>query len=332
MMCFVLVLRPKRPLGFARTVHPNMPDGATTPTPHRQWGLMGVLKRSTASHLTIAVALCAGALAAQSIRIRIYSEFDRLNAAGGLVETTPGRDPLEILSPAVVRNGYATFHVAVTARPGVLYWFAVQSNPPEAFRIRVYKESPGRGSAALVMDHLTEEAKPLYFLGIMPDSPGPTATDVYLLDIRVPRDMPVGTIRLEAMVKEAYWTVAPMEVRVLPARVPDLDWQFRIPEMPRSEEPADTFAWDTLLTGFTDSQLPSISPSVDVRSVIRRNAIQDAALIRSLGPMTRQELLSRIFTLLTLTSPTGFLRPTTSAEVYLPIRRLIYTSASRPQH
>jgi hypothetical protein len=291
---------------------------------------MGVLRSNIAASLAV-VAFCTGILSAQSIKVRIYSEFDRLNTAGEAFETIPGRDPLEIISPAVVRNGYTSFHVAVTARPAVLYWFAVQTNPAETFRIRVYKESPDRASSSLVMDQLTEEPKPLYFLATMPDGLGPTATDVYLLDIWTPQDASVGTVRLEAMVKEADWVVAPMEVRILPARVPDLDWQMLLANMPAAEKAADIIAWNALLTSFTDQPLPPISPPVNVRSVIRRNAVQDAALIRSLTPTHRQELFRRIFSVLTLQSPPGYLRPVSSADVYLPIRRFIYISAFRTQ-
>jgi len=292
---------------------------------------MPVLRSNIITSLAV-MAFCTGILSAQSIKVRIYSELDRLNAAGETFETLAGRDPLEIISPAVVRNGYTSFHVAVTARPGVLYWFAVQTNPPEAFRIRVYKESPDRASSSLVMDQLTEEPKPLYLLAIMPDASGSTATDVYLLDIWTPRNVSVGTVRLEAMVKEAYWVVAPMEVRILPARVPDLDWQMSLPFMPAPEKAADIIAWNALLKDFTDQPLPSISPPVNVRSVVRRNAVQDAALVRSLTLADRQELFRRIFSVLTLQSPPGYLRALSSADRYLPIRRFIYTSASRTQH
>ena len=296
----------------------------------RTMGLMPVIRSKITASLAL-LAFCSGILPAQSIKVRIYSEFDRLNGAGEAFETIPDRDPLEIISPAVVRNGYTSFHVAVTARPGVLYWFAVQTNPPETFRIRVYKESPDRASSSSVMDQFTEEPKPLYFLATMPDGLGPTATDVYLLDIWTPPEASVGTVRLEAMAKEADWVVAPMEVRILPARVPDLEWQMSLPFLPATDKAADLIAWNALLTSFTDQPLPSISPPVNARSVIRRNAIQDAALIRSLTPAHRQDLFRRIFSVLTLQSPPGYLRPSSSADRYLPIRRFIYTSASRTQ-
>ena len=96
---------------------------------------MPVLRSNIITSLAV-MAFCTGILSAQSIKVRIYSEFDRLNTAGEAFETIPGRI-LSKISPAVVRNGYTSFHVAVTARPGVLYWFAVQTNPAETFRIRV---------------------------------------------------------------------------------------------------------------------------------------------------------------------------------------------------
>ncbi|MGH9629132.1 MAG: hypothetical protein ACRD7E_12485 [Bryobacteraceae bacterium] len=271
---------------------------------------------------------CAAGLWGQQATIRVYSEFDRLNASGQVIDSLPGRDPLEILSPAVVRNAFTSFHVAVTARPGILYWFAVQTNPPNTFRIRVYKELPARGVLSPVLDELREEPKPEFFLAVMPDAAEHTMTDVYLLDIWTPPDTPVGTVRLEVMVKEAYWAVAPMEVRVLPARVPHLASRVCCDSLPEAGQPGDRFAWAALLTGFAGGPLPPLPAPATVRSVIRRNAIQDAALIRTLTAESRRALFDRVWPLIFERSTPHLLRFRTPAEAYLPIRRLIFNTAA----
>ena len=261
----------------------------------------------------LCITICALRLSGQHAELRIYSEFDRLNTSGELVEAVPGRAPQEIISPAVARNAFTSFHVAVTGRPGILYWFAIQSNPPNVFGIRVYKESPAPSSS--VLDELREEPKPTYFLGVMPDS----GTQVYLLDIWSPAVAPVRTVRLEVLVKEAYWVVAPMEVRIQRATVPRLNPQVCCVSLPTADHPAESFAWEPLLMGFTQAPLRFIPAPVNVRAVIRRNAMQDAALVRSLPISEQRILLDRVLS--------DTMRSFTPG-LYPAVRRLIYKLAS----
>lgn len=273
----------------------------------------------------LAALLCAAAGSSQPVQVRIYSEFDRLNTRGERFESVPGREAIEILSPAAVRNGFVSFHVAVTARPGILYWFAVQSSAPDAFRVRVYKEHAAPDS--LVHDDLREEPKPLYFLGVMPDRAGPAATDVYLLDIWTPLETAPGTYRLEVMVKEAYWVVAPMEIRVLPAAVPKTSSQFCPVSLPPKERPLEDLAAEPLLAAMSGNPLPCSIPPRTVREVIRRNAMQDASFVLSLPPERRQAIADRLLS--QLLSQAGFLNFSVAADWYPPIRRMIQNTASR---
>jgi hypothetical protein len=260
------------------------------------------------------IILCALRLWGQHAELRIYSEFDQLNESGELVDSIPGRTPQEIISPAVVRNGFTSFHVAVSGRPGILYWFAIQSNPANVFRIRVYKERP---------DELREELRPMYFLGVMAGS----GTDVYLLDVWTPGETPARTVRLEVLVKEAYWVVAPMEVRIQSARAPNLDAAVCCSPQRITEAPDDSFAWEALLTGFMNERLAYIAVPVDMRSVLRRNALQDAALVRSLPLRVRKMLLNRVLQDMLLRFSPGLIKLHGAAETYLPLRRLIIRMA-----
>ena len=265
---------------------------------------------------------CALGLWGQHADLRIYSEFERLSATGDLIDNTSGRTPQEIISPAVAGNSFTSFHVAVTARPGVLYWFAVQSNPADVFGIKVYKESASPASS--VLDELHEEAKPSYFLGQM----SAHGKDVYLLDIWTPSNAHVRTVRFEVLVKEAYWVVAPMEIRIQAARVPELNVAVCCDSLPAPDQPSDVFAWEALLTGFTGARQSFIASPASVRSVIHRNAMQDAALIGGLEPIEQRMLMERALVDLMGIYTSGLIRFTSGGDAYLAIRRLVLKLAS----
>ena len=269
-------------------------------------------------------------LNAQDLDLHLYSEFQRIRPDGSIVEADRAGIPHEIISPALIRNGFTTFQAAVTGRPKILYWMAIQTNPANVFRIRVYREEHGAGG---IPDRLMEEAKPLYFLGAMPDVPVERTTQVYLIDVWTPPDAPVNRVRFEVLVKTGEWVVAPLEVRVIAARVPDLH-----PDMPPQkccgtlpdlDRPADTAAWPPLFASLAGGT-PALPPaSGTVRSVIMRNARQDAAVVGTFDSQTRSNLLDWawpvLFGRLLLGPPS--LRG--DAESYLPLRRRIWGIASR---
>src|SRR5437660_9404983 len=80
----------------------------------------------------------AARLAAQTLEV--HSEFLRVNPQGEIlpIDTTP--KPREILSPALVRNGFATFHVVVRSPRVTNFFLFVATNPKDVFRITIYKE------------------------------------------------------------------------------------------------------------------------------------------------------------------------------------------------
>ena len=81
--------------------------------------------------------LFAALLRAQDVDLHLYSEFQRIQPDGRVVDADRADVPQEIISPALIRNGFTTFHVSVTGRPRILYWLAIQTNPPNVFRIHV---------------------------------------------------------------------------------------------------------------------------------------------------------------------------------------------------
>jgi len=220
-----------------------------------------------------AVLFLAASLSAQTLKI--HSEFQRFDPFGQVLPMDRALGPREILSPAVARNAFASFHVALTAPPRTNYFYSVQTSPPGIFRIRLYRERFIRYGAQWIPDILEEERDPYFGFGALPDPqaniPGQT-TQVYLLDIWVPPQVTPGTVRLEFLVKTAFWRVAPLEVRVLPVTMPDQNPSLIPVPLSPPEQPADANAWQALGAVPALLQLPS------VRSIIWRNAQQDAAL------------------------------------------------------
>src|ERR1700743_2021236 len=89
--------------------------------------------------LALAWTICAGAACAQSLKV--YSEFARINERG--IVLAPAI-PREILSPAVVRNGFTSFQVVVKVAPETEYWLYVGENPERALKVTVYREVDGK--------------------------------------------------------------------------------------------------------------------------------------------------------------------------------------------
>ena len=229
--------------------------------------------------------------AAGAQSVEILSEFHRLDPFGGVVAGDRGLYTREILSPAVARNGFASFHVAVSAPPKESYLLYVATNPPTACRVDLYKEHFVKTRDGWIPDSLTPVNR-LPDFGAMPDPDdgveGQT-TRMYLLDLWIPPNADVARFRLEVQLKVADWTVRPIEVRVLSARIPDIAAapEGRRPALPPVEAGADAAAIGAFADYLAGAPARSYGPPGTVREIIRRNAIQDMALaasVRSRSP------------------------------------------------
>jgi hypothetical protein len=265
----------------------------------------------------------AGALAAQSVDV--YSEFSRIDPFGEIVAADRGGQPREILSPAVARNAWASFHVVVSAPPNTTYLLYVVPNPLNACRVELYKEHFEKTRAGWVPDRLTKLTR-LPDFGAMPDPAdgveGQT-TRAYLLDLWIPPDAAVAHFRLEVQLKVGYWVVRPMEVRVIAPRVPDL----RVATAPVALPPVSAGA-DAVATGaLLDSTSRTYPAPETVRAIIRRNAVEDGALAGSLdAAIAGPEALRQRCKLL---NPSNAAPRATGAEWYLRLRDWIFNQAQR---
>lgn len=226
----------------------------------------------TAAILALAAA---GSLAAQ---ITIYSEFQRVDPFGKVVVVDRAERPREILSPAVPRNAWTSFHLAVEVRDSRPVFVYTQQNPDQ-LKVTLYKERFVKTAAGWIPDALEKIAKnPAMALLPELDNPIPGQnTVVYWMDIWVPPHVPPGRMRLEVLLKSAgRWTVYPMEIRIMQATAPP---SFGNPgPVPPVTARADTALLNLLrrrLCGAPASGRPA--PGA-LRDLLRRNAVQDLAL------------------------------------------------------
>ncbi len=240
--------------------------------------------RYSSSRLVFLTTLAVTAGWAQEINL--YTEFQRFTPYGEVVAQDREPRPREIISPAVARNGHLTIMAVVTAQPGTTYFVYSAVNPPDALELKVYRAYFVRCGNDYCPDWLVEQKMPSF--GAMPELaslwPGQT-TRCYVLDIWVPPGTPPRRVRVEALLKQGIWLVAPMEVRVEAPFVPDMDMDKvrRGTEVADLRAPASDTARLQLLRYVNG--LPPVLPYgvTRLRDLIQRNAAEDMAVASSMG-------------------------------------------------
>jgi len=236
--------------------------------------------------------VAAGAAPAQSLRV--YSEFQRIGPFGGIVPADRSEKPREILSPAVARNAYASFHLTVEVPPGSQYELHVGQYPEKAVRVALYKELYSLRGGTWIPDRLERVALP--YTGQMPDEAQTIKAQKaqsFWLDLWVARDRTVERIKVEPqMYAGGTWLVYPMEVRVISTVVPNHE---KPPgRLPPATEPADAAALGPLksfLCGVDEGA--AVGQVLTVRQLIRRNALQDMGLVRTLEASSGKESVAK---------------------------------------
>jgi hypothetical protein len=267
-------------------------------------------QRIRAARALIMAALIAFPGGAQTVDL--YSEFMRFGPDGEVVGVDRTENPREILSPAVVRGGYASFQVVVRAQRGNYFLFTA-SNPTKAVQPTLWRERFVKQDDRWIPDVLAPTRDPIFEVIPDPEAAIPRqSAQCYLLDVWVPRETPAGRLRVEVQLKAGSWTIYPMEFRVLTAILP--------PAPPRSATPLPGVGGpsaDAALGPIQDflagkTAAPStvnVTRTSNLRDVIRRNVEQDMALApKRLVPVIQEKLNTRAHT----------------GEWYLAIRDLIY--------
>jgi len=225
--------------------------------------------------------LVAALLPAQ--RIEVYSEFRRIDPYGEVVQPDRGGRPREILSPMVARNSHATFHVVTWAPAGELYYFYVSPDPPDYVDVAVYKAMYRLTDQGLIPDGLRPIEVP--YTTQIPDQLHHIAdqkVEMFVVDAMVKPDATPGRVKLDFQLNHNdHWLIYPMEVRITDAVAPDVEVASR--RLPPVEASIDTAILGPVREYVCGIPEPAAQGDGQrsIRSLVRRNVIEDLALARS---------------------------------------------------
>ena len=226
--------------------------------------------------------LFAAALSGQSIRV--LTEFQRVDPFGKVVPADRAADgrSREVLSPALGRHTFSTFHIVVEPPPGTPYHLYIGLNPEQTIDATLYKEIFESKDGKWVPDKLEKVELP--YNGLVPEKhiPGQTV-EVFLLDLFVPGNAEVRRMKIEPqMWIPDRWILYPMEARIV-----SLQLLTPIPErggvQPLASSADATYrrVFSSVFCGFPENKTPA--GPLTIRSILLRNARQDAALALPLG-------------------------------------------------
>lgn len=232
-----------------------------------------------------------GASLAKAQDVSVYSEFMRIDPFGKPLRTDRGASaPREILSPAIARNAYTSFHIVVEGRNGDPYTLQVAQNPDNAVRVSAYRERYVHVGNEWVPDEL--ELVTLPYEGKIGAAGVPNQTaQSFWLDLFADRDAAVRRIKVEPQVYIGDgWLRYPMEVRVSeaalgaagPRRTP------AVADVSAASAVTAIEVWRTGVCGLNEKKSPD-SP-LSIRSFIARNALQDIRLAGGAPPPSLMRL------------------------------------------
>jgi hypothetical protein len=203
--------------------------------------------------------LAGGFLCAQSVQV--YSEFAQLNDAG---EVVAPENPREILSPAVARNAFSSFQLAIQVPSGVKFLIYMGQNPANAAKVSVYRRDGGKLVPVVVP-----------YEGV--------SSEVLWMDLWVDASAPVRRVKIEPQIGiGGEWLTYPMEVRVTEASAV-------MESAPAGQPVAEP--WDLMRAYLCGGEARPLSGAIPLGAEFRyRNARQDVALARAGSPGLREEL------------------------------------------
>lgn len=215
------------------------------------------------------VAVLAVPAAVRAQEVEVYWTVG-VGADGQIVESDRGGKPREILSPAIPRNGYATYNIAIKGPAGKPFHVYVGENPEGIVKTTLYRVVAG----APIPDTLEKITSP--YSGFLPEGGVPLVVDIF-----APATLPVRRVRIEIQLNvDSHWIIYPMELRVQPATIP--------PQLITSGALADPkvstvenalAAWSPVLC--SKPQRVNSAPGT-IRELVRRNAVQDIGLAKKL--------------------------------------------------
>jgi hypothetical protein len=195
--------------------------------------------------------------------LMVYSEFAQIDEKGKVLAPAM---PREILSPALARNAFASFQIAVEPSDPAMPWqLYVAQNPENAVQVTLYRESGDR------LEKISQPATG-------------TGTQIFWMDIYTARNAPVDRIKVEPQLHiNNDWVIYPMEGRIMDAIAPD---------PPAGGWPQGVASPGEVMRGFVCGTqfTPGPAPKDPTQTSLRfRNAQQDRALAAKADKAALQE-------------------------------------------
>jgi len=204
-------------------------------------------------------------VAARAQTVQVYSELARLSETGDVVAPA---EPREILSPALVRNGFTSFQIAVQVPPtqgskATMFHLYMGQNPEGALKVTVYRRA-GEKLEAVGLPY------------------GAESSQVFWMDVWADGNAPVRRVKLEPQVYvNGDWITYPMEMRVSEVVVPDVP--------PGSAPPTLRTYLCSNPAGGNNPARTRVGVVSDVAARRERNERQDVVLAAR-SPLLREEL------------------------------------------
>ena len=212
--------------------------------------------------------------------LSVYSEFVKIDAQGNAIAPEA---PREILSPALVRNGFTSFQVVVQAPPATPFILRTGQNPDNAAKVTFYR---------LTEQRIEPAAEPINGKG----------AQVFWMDVWIDKDAPVRRIKVEPQLYvDGDWVIYPMEMRVRENVVPVMPPP--VANAPGAAATGSAFesSFHTLRAYLCGAKQPApvstgvASPEALQKDALHlRNARQDVALASLLPAADREELRMRM--------------------------------------
>lgn len=282
--------------------------------------------------------LFVAALASSAQSVRVYSEFERVDPFGKIVPADRADSPREILSPALARNTWTSFLVAITPPAAGSYSLYLGLNPEKSARLEASKVLFTARRGVWIPDGLEKlEISPEGGVpAITAQVPGQTVL-LYWIDLFIDRDAPVRRVRLEIQKHDgAVWEIYPMELRIHEPVIPPVRGALE-PLAPIDALSAESAR--NVLRGWICGPAASADSGQDalnIRSRIRRNARQDIALARALeAGVDRDELVASVLSPIGGQGREAWCRAPAprrefGAEWYLRVRDVLYRTSPPP--
>jgi len=211
-------------------------------------------------------------LPAQELYMR--SEFQRVGVDGKVIPQDKLERSREILSPALARNGFASYMLTANIPAGIDYTLEVGQNPEDSVRVVLYRQHYNPNG---IPDRLEKATLPVQ------GKTGKEENVTFWLDLYVANDAPVRRLKIEIQLWVGdRWVLYPMEARLGAAQIPS--FQLKFWGLPAPEARADAAMispWRDHLCRPLKSEFQPTGTTI--RLLQQRNIQQDVALTKKLG-------------------------------------------------